>query len=422
MLLPLCDPPGQAAEGEEHREVIGRVAHRLVDQPRVEVDVRIELPGHEVLVLQRDPLELERDLELRVEPGLLEDVVGDALDQLRPRVIALVDAVSEAHQPSVAGLHLLDEGRDVLRVPDLVEHAQDCLVCAPVERPVQGGDPRRHRGERIDVGRSHAADGARRAVLLVVGVQDQEDLERPLEDGVRLVPAADLERHVDEVADVVELVPREHVRQAARVTEHERRDGRHLRQQPKPLQVAALGVGDVLCVGIEGRERTDCAEQHAHRVGVVAEALEELLDIDVDVGVVADVVLEPVQLVGCRELPLEQEVGGLEERRVLCELLDRVAAVAEDAPVAVDERDRAATRGGVEVRRVVRHQAAVTLLGADLAQVGRVDRPVGDRERVLVPRAVVGDCQRVLGHGRPLPGLVSGSSQIGGARGISGDP
>ena len=79
--------------------------------------------------------------------------------------------------------------------------------------------------------RTDAAHGARRAVLLVVGVEDEEDLERPLQHGVRLVSSADLERHVHEVADVVQVVPRQHVRQAARVAEGERRDRRHLRDR-----------------------------------------------------------------------------------------------------------------------------------------------------------------------------------------------
>src|SRR5581483_8356881 len=89
-LLPLRDPAGQPSDREEHGEVVGRVAHRLVDQAGVEVDVRIEPPRDEVVVLERDPLELERDLELRVEPRLGEHGVGDALDQLRARVVALV--------------------------------------------------------------------------------------------------------------------------------------------------------------------------------------------------------------------------------------------------------------------------------------------------------------------------------------------
>src|SRR5690606_8755389 len=57
-LLPLRDPAGQAADREEHREHLGGEADRLVDQARVEVDVRVELALHEVVVLQRDLLEL----------------------------------------------------------------------------------------------------------------------------------------------------------------------------------------------------------------------------------------------------------------------------------------------------------------------------------------------------------------------------
>src|SRR6516225_5356162 len=43
--------------------------HRLVEDLRVEVDVRVELPADEVLVLARDRLELERDVEQPVASG-----------------------------------------------------------------------------------------------------------------------------------------------------------------------------------------------------------------------------------------------------------------------------------------------------------------------------------------------------------------
>ena len=106
------------------------------------------------------------------------------------------------------------------------------------------------------------------------------------------MPAADLERHVHEVPDVAEIVPREDVRQSARVAEDEGGDRRQLREEPNALQVAALGVADPLRVRVEGREGADGAEEHAHRVRVVAEALEELLHVRVDVRVEPDVLLE----------------------------------------------------------------------------------------------------------------------------------
>src|SRR4026207_1085418 len=79
-LLPLREPTRRAADREEHREHLDREAHRLIDEPGVEVHVRIELVAHEVVVFERDLLELERDVEQRIPTGDLEYVVGDLLD------------------------------------------------------------------------------------------------------------------------------------------------------------------------------------------------------------------------------------------------------------------------------------------------------------------------------------------------------
>ena len=68
-LFPLRDPAGGPRDGEQHREHLDREPHRLVDQAGVEVDVGVELARDEVVVLQRDPFELERDLEQRVLAG-----------------------------------------------------------------------------------------------------------------------------------------------------------------------------------------------------------------------------------------------------------------------------------------------------------------------------------------------------------------
>src|SRR5581483_3278760 len=71
-LEPLGEPARRARDREHDREHRDRQAERLVDQSRVEVDVRVELAAHEVLVLERDLLELERDVEQRVAAGDLE--------------------------------------------------------------------------------------------------------------------------------------------------------------------------------------------------------------------------------------------------------------------------------------------------------------------------------------------------------------
>ena len=192
---------------------------------------------------------------------------------------------------------------DVLLVADFIEHLEDRFVGAAVERPVQRGDPGRHRRKRVDPGGADGANRAGGAVLFVVGVQDQQDFEGFLQHRVGLVLAPDAERHVDEVADVVQVVAGEDVRQAAGMAEEERGDGRHLGEQANLLHPAVDRVLNVLGVGVEGRQRADGAEEHAHGVRVVAESLEKLGDVGVDVGVVLDVVLPLRQLVAVGSSP-----------------------------------------------------------------------------------------------------------------------
>ena len=61
--------------------------------------------------------------------------------------------------------------------------------------------------------------------------------------------------------------------------------------------------------------------------------------------------LEVGELVGGRQLAVDEQVAHLEEGRVLGQLVDRVAAVAQDAGVAVDVGDlRRAGRGVGEAR------------------------------------------------------------------------
>src|SRR5713226_3977192 len=107
-LFPLTDPPGRAWNGEQYREHGHRETHRLIDQAAVEVHVGIELAADEVIVFQGDALAFQRDLGQWVPAHHLKHLVRDALDNAGPRVIILVDAMSEAHQLAFAGFHALD--------------------------------------------------------------------------------------------------------------------------------------------------------------------------------------------------------------------------------------------------------------------------------------------------------------------------
>ncbi len=208
------------------------------------------------------------------------------------------------------------------------------------------------------------------------------------------VVLADLPHHVQEVGRVRQRVARVVVRQARREAVAHRGDRRGLGDQPQDLLVAALGVEDLLRVGVERAERGDRRDEHPHRMGVVVEPVDEpLAHVLVDERVVGDVEAPLVELGLVRQIAVDEEVGDLEERRVLGELLDRVPAVAQDAVVAVEVRDRRLARSRRQVRRVVHEQ-----VGVELPDRRRREHTVGDRDGDRLAGAVVGDRDGV-GHG-----------------------
>jgi hypothetical protein len=250
----------------------------------------------------------------------------------------------------------------------------------------------------------------------VVGVEDEQDVQGPGQARVGLVlDLRHLEQHREEVLRIGEVVVRIDVRQPQVVPVGEGRQRRHLGDHPDRRHVALLGVVDVLRVGVEGGERPDGGEQHPHRVGVVAEALDELLDVLVHEGVVGDVVDPPFELLLGGELAEDEQVGHLEIGRLLAQLLDRNPPVLEDPRLAVDVGDRRAAGSRVGERRVVGHQAEVLVGDLDLAQIDGPDRAVADLQLVGLARAVVGDAQAAVGARalgpRRLLGLLLGRHQ-----------
>ena len=72
---------------------------------------------------------------------------------------------------------------------------------------------------------------------------------------------------------------------------------------------------------------------------VAPEALEEPAHLLVHHRVVGDAVVEIGLLGGGRQFAVEQQIAGLEEIAVLGQLLDRIAAIEQNAFVAVDIGD-----------------------------------------------------------------------------------
>ena len=110
--------------------------------------------------------------------------------------------------------------------PMRLQHPQHGLVGATVQRAVEGADAGRDGGVGVDLRGADRADRVGRAVLLVVGVQDEEHVERLDQARVGLeLLLAHLEEHREEVGGVAEVVVGVDVRLALRVAEATRRRG-----------------------------------------------------------------------------------------------------------------------------------------------------------------------------------------------------
>ena len=214
----------------------------------------------------------------------------------------------------------------------------------------------------------------------MVGVQNEDPVERARHDGIdAVVLARNAEAHAQEVGAVAEIVLGIHERLADRIFVGHRRERRHLGDHAHRSDLALARIVDVDRVVIEGRQRADAGHHDRHRMRVTAEAVEEPRHLLVDHGVAADAVVELGLLRGGRQLAVEQHVAGLEEVAVFGELVDRVAAIEQDAGVAVDVGD---LRFGARRRGEARVEGEHPGLAVELADVDdrRADRSRLDRQ------------------------------------------
>ena len=89
----------------------------------------------------------------------------------------------------------------------------------------------------------------------------------------------------------------------------------------------------------------------------VPEGAEELLSVRMHDAVRHDLALKQPQLLPARQSAVYEQIRRLEVGRVLSELLNWIATIAEDPCVAIDIRDLALDDGGVE-KAFVRHAKA----------------------------------------------------------------
>ena len=409
---PVRNPAGQTAHGEQHREHARREAHRAVDEAGVEVDVRVELALDEVVVREGGLFELHCDVEQFVVAAELgEDGVRGFADQRSARIVVAVDAVPEAHELHAVFLvlDLADElGCGAAAGLDLVEHLEHCLVGAAVQRAPQCVDAGRDGGEQVGVRRADHAHGRRGAVLLVVGVQDQQHVECLGDLGITLVRlGGEAERHTHEVLDQVQRVVRVQERLSDGLLVRVRSDGRQLREKTDGGQFHLLRILGIERILVVRRQCVHCGRENRHRVSVARESVEEPLEVLVKQGVSTDAVREGLELGVGRQFAVDQQVADLDERRLTCQLLDGISAVTQDSLLTVDVGD--CRTGGCSVHKTG-VKGGVPRCGQQLSQLDAVIALCcpGNGHRVLTTGVSKrGLCVIVSGH----EGSLSSSNQ-----------
>src|SRR5690606_32139505 len=101
LLEPVREPARDAGDGEDRREEVDLDAELLVDDAAVEVDVRVDALGADEV--GHLPLELDGDVVDGRAALLLEEALGEGLEDGRAGVLDLVLAVTEAHDLVLAG-------------------------------------------------------------------------------------------------------------------------------------------------------------------------------------------------------------------------------------------------------------------------------------------------------------------------------
>ena len=106
------------------------------------------------------------------------ELLRDALEDARARILGAVDAMAEAHDPLAAAERVGDPLLRVARLGDRVEHRQHARGRAAVQRARERADRRRERGAGVGSGRGDDPRREGRRVETVLGGADPVRVDR----------------------------------------------------------------------------------------------------------------------------------------------------------------------------------------------------------------------------------------------------
>ena len=140
---------------------------------------------------------------------------------------------------------------------------------------------------------------------------------------------------------------------ATEIFEGPSRDGGHLGDQTVGRDHPLLGIIHIGAVMIKGRQSANGTHHDRHGVGVAAEAHKEPIKLLVEHGVIGDGVFELFEFLSARKFAVQKQVADLQKAGALCKLINRIAAVQQNALIAIDKGDLAFAGGRRGEARIV---------------------------------------------------------------------
>src|SRR5438067_5512507 len=127
----------------------------------------------------------------------------------------------------------------ILHETNFHKYADNFFIGSAVERSIKRGNGRGGRRVGIDMRTADAANGVCRAVLLMVRMQNEQNVESAFQRGIGpVLRFRSPEKHVQKISRIAEIVVGIHVRHAQRVPVSKSRDRWHLANQAVSLLLA----------------------------------------------------------------------------------------------------------------------------------------------------------------------------------------
>jgi len=237
---PLGNPSHSACHCKHHCEHREREADGREDQSRVEVHVGEQFAADELVVTQRNLLQLHGQLEhARIVFVLtllrVQNVVAVLAHDFSAGVLVLVHAVAEPHESERVVLVFGPQNKfgNVFFGAYLVQHLQDGFIGPSVERSPETRDATRD--ARLGIGETASGDAhcGGGGILFVVGMEEQEGVDGSGKQFGHL-EVADVvvrENHVKQILALLQIVLGAHEGQADGVALCHRSDGGQLGYQ-----------------------------------------------------------------------------------------------------------------------------------------------------------------------------------------------